>query len=1245
MDLTEIGKSLPHLLRDIRKSDRTSSLAALGSLLTEPEIQSNTLRIEGLIHLVDAYADGNGKPTTSRVSSWFEKFGSFVGHLEDPAEDIFVGYVGTAYGGYRLLEGGWEGNNFYTEIVLRAVEKIPADNIKEELLGPVHALLKLSDLLMERAGLHRYQQGNDLKQFHLPPAIAGSIYANLQRAVLTAEQLTDAGISKEQLTPFIKNERVSLETDFLAGSELHRRPLLENSGGVICVLPTAIGMAIRLFVIQKLTAWGLLHNFQRVICAVYSKFFEDQDIIERPPQVPIGPVAEGIFSGGFIKQFDVGRYLHFIPIIPSMEGIAEKGMLSVPEINVALGEYIDRRCSDACDTVYEENGFVEIIHLVCVGSVGEGANTRLTDQKMKQSRVVTIAAHDLRTLSDIQDFDLSEIVRVLDMRDQDRKQGIETVNINGFMNLVGWLRANDGFTLPPNIEDIELGDGSPFMLNFDSNMQRNLRIEAYLARDAHHAVYIDGSQSLVWLYGKSIFPENEDFPTYVEPVLRGSHGMRLLVKYGNKQLWAKSIIDENLHPHLRVQKFEVIKTWLPRVASVLMESPIAAKMPENALVEFTFQTEGNMNRRGGPVGDAYGLSIEEIEKLPLEIKIDVVSNQIAQLNVPPSFDRKCFLQENVAEVTLVEAFVQALAQLCGYTLTNSELREFISKVVPNSQARQAHIFLVENFRQSMFGRLPEIPKINVQDHARMTVSEAWDYRSKDLGPEISGKEECRAFLNAATQGAIDKLVADLSVFDRGSLLSEVAKYYEAINVNKSRWRLTASASVGLCSDQIAARDIIAQHEGELGGGLTGCRIILEAALFEAPEIGGRKPGRIDIERLILRALHIFQLGGFSDGIHWDVIPPNIQISPQGQIQLDQSFNREIVEKLALEVAKANIDQSVEDYGKQNIQSESEKLTSDSLSEREKIFEAALKAEWGLDLDTTLIGLRLLEDEGVRKEQPVFSLKHDELIGVLGKELSPDDITSFMDNFVFRQRKKWQDVPNGEVSDMFPWRFRRKSSVLRQPILEMSASETKAYLIVPGLIAEAIKHQYGLMYEGAARVSTLKTTEMKHWVEVEVGHYEALRFEKRMAERVQNQGYSVRASVKLTEIFGNSLYNHYGDIDVLVWDVSTGMVWVIECKNFNLRKTPGEVGEQLSNFRGEERDGKRDLLRKHLDRVELLKANHETLSKFLGLAKLTDIKSALLFPNPVPMQFSKIHCRGSDILLSNEVKDYFQSKQM
>ena len=402
MTLDEISRQVPELIRDIRKSDRKSSLAALGALLMQPDVQSNALRIEGLVHLVDVYANGRGKPTTSTVSSWFAKFGSYIGPLEDPAEDVFAGYVGTSVGGFRVLEGLWEGSCFYTEIVLRAVERIPAADIKYQVLAPSYALLKLSDLLADRANVERYQMGNDLKHDQLPSKIAGSIYGNRNKVRLTNEELAAAGIDKSLLSPFLRSERISSDTNFLEDSLLHRQPLLELDDGLVCVLPSAIGMAIRLFVISTLDAWGLLDRFQQVLCAVYAEFFKDQHLIDRPRNVPIGPVERGIFSGGFVKEFDTGRYLHFLPIIPSMNGIAEGGMLSVPTINNRLGEYLDERCNSACEIASKHDGFVEIIHLICIGGVGEGVNTRLTAQNIEQSRVVTLPAHDLRTLSDLQ---------------------------------------------------------------------------------------------------------------------------------------------------------------------------------------------------------------------------------------------------------------------------------------------------------------------------------------------------------------------------------------------------------------------------------------------------------------------------------------------------------------------------------------------------------------------------------------------------------------------------------------------------------------------------------------------------------------------------------------------------------------------------------------------------------------------------------------------------------------------------
>ena len=153
-----------------------------------------------------------------------------------------------------------------------------------------------------------------------------------------------------------------------------------------------------------------------------------------------------------------------------------------------------------------------------------------------------------------------------------------------------------------------------------------------------------------------------------------------------------------------------------------------------------------------------------------------------------------------------------------------------------------------------------------------------------------------------------------------------------------------------------------------------------------------------------------------------------------------------MELLALKVAKANIEQSIEDYGNQNIVFKSEDEAPLDLNERENTFMEALKAEWGLELETVLTGVHMLEREGMKLSEPVFTLSQVDLQTALGVGLNSDEVEVFLDTFVFPPRDEWQTMPNGIASDMFPWRFRRKSSILRQPILDISTDKKKRCLL-------------------------------------------------------------------------------------------------------------------------------------------------------------------------------------------------------
>ena len=80
--------------------------------------------------------------------------------------------------------------------------------------------------------------------------------------------------------------------------------------------------------------------------------------------------------------------------------------------------------------------------------------------------------------------------------------------------------------------------------------------------------------------------------------------------------------------------------------------------------------------------------------------------------------------------------------------------------------------------------------------------------------------------------------------------------------------------------------------------------------------------------------------------------------------------------------------------------------------------------------------------------------------------------------------------------------------------------------------------------------------------------------------------------------------------------------VIECKHLHFHKTLGEIAEQLSDYRGRTgQKGRKDDLRKHLDRIEVIMARKSLLCKKIGIDEDVEIEGWIIFKYPVPMIYA------------------------
>jgi hypothetical protein len=220
------------------------------------------------------------------------------------------------------------------------------------------------------------------------------------------------------------------------------------------------------------------------------------------------------------------------------------------------------------------------------------------------------------------------------------------------------------------------------------------------------------------------------------------------------------------------------------------------------------------------------------------------------------------------------------------------------------------------------------------------------------------------------------------------------------------------------------------------------------------------------------------------------------------------------------------------------------------------------------------------------------------------------------------RPEWRAV-TGEFreKDWYPWRFRRRLSVLRRPLIQIDSGSDPIVAFAPGLVRESLRSMVIWFHSGEIPPPQARSPEMRKWIGC-ANNVQRLEFNSVVADRMRELGWQVQKEVKLTGLFGKLLERNYGDIDVLAWLPESGRVLVMECKDVQYNKTIGEVAEQLSDFRGEIRpDGKPDHLKRHLNRLEVLAAHGALISQKLKLASPIKMEGHLVFKNPVPMRFA------------------------
>ena len=289
---------------------------------------------------------------------------------------------------------------------------------------------------------------------------------------------------------------------------------------------------------------------------------------------------------------------------------------------------------------------------------------------------------------------------------------------------------------------------------------------------------------------------------------------------------------------------------------------------------------------------------------------------------------------------------------------------------------------------------------------------------------------------------------------------------------------------------------------------------------------------------------------------------------------------------------------------------------------EDAFNEACIAEFGARIDVLATVSERLAARAIEIGTPVFRCRRSALVALLseGAGLAPVDATDVIDRMALRPRDRWdEDAPEGaRKRDWYPWRYGRKLSLTRRPLVALSTDGDPEMMVSAGLFDRSLRHLAGT-HSARLPGEMFDTREMLEWIGGAInaiGHA----FNVEIRDELRSLGFKAEAEVDMTTLGGPK---RLGDVDVLAWRDGSGAILVIECKRLSQARTVGEIGERLQEYtRTAVSPGPRPPVRKHLDRIDFLRADNRRLAAFTGMGKTEiDLKACLVTDDLVPMQFS------------------------
>ncbi|MBY5827706.1 hypothetical protein [Rhizobium leguminosarum] len=1207
-------------------------LAIFGSMLSLPEFQSNDYRLSVLVQLAFIHAKGNKRPTAAQIVAWFNQLDrGTCGRMEDPAEDVFVSSVNFRNSSYRLIEGTAEGNAFHTQMLLEVLTTMPDGGPYFALKNSVESLLRLSDAVVDRTEMPVYGVGNTRPVGEISKP-NDRIWAHLRsRSRFAFGELARLGIEPRSLVPFLVSPGDSADLQlFTPGhSPVEVKPVYPTRGGIVIFFPAMIGTAVRTLVIQSCIESRLTDVFHLALANAYqAHFFGERFLGTTPPPLVMARSAD-MYTSQVVKEVDEGRYFHFLFFVDGLSGFEEGGFIGMNSID-GISDFVEKSVSHAYSRYSANEGFREGLTIVVGCGWGRALGLKLPKDQTDW-RIVMMPAHDASTLSRTPSFETLDFLRLLDGERALHQLGIEIQNGNGLLNMFAWVRSNDGHLFPhERAGDEQIGNDRLF-LSIPLNSALRMRKDAYESADVRELQRPDGSTAKVRrAHGTPRYGTDELSPFYADTAALDERIYRSVYLGRRGTFWCEAYTSPELDLETRFRLSDMAMHWCELVFEHF-DTLDVRQYPIEVSCAFKF-----LDERYPTVGDPVP-NEEDIAHIVILTADAVADRKTIRFDVKAGFLSASRRADNLGERSIVRAIVSACFKGSGTKASEDEILKVVDAIVRTDGARHFHAFTNPKLHDFVREDIPtDVQLIERMDDANIRIGLAWSSRSRTSGRKIEGLDDCKHFLRSLVDDLVGRLKQSVSCFCKRTLIERLLRNHEAAFAEMDTWKRTFGAVEALSRNGSLAAESAIEKLTRLNAATLASRVVVEAAISHGGNEECPTAGTLDIAGLLAIASMIHHMGGYSEAMVAEIMPPVIKISVAGEVMMDHSLSSEVISPFGQFFQNRSLEASARQYSENYVSGsdDAHEGAERVKSEYDRQFEAAWNEEFGFEIDDLRAFVGGIDSILTTDRKAVIHQKLSELVGRVCNETGLPEVAvrKCLDTFASVPRDQWDSSQEGHLSSAwFPWQFRRSLSLVSKPFVYLDRSDDPGCLMAPAMTVMNITKFAADLRAGAFDQRTFrKDGLMFKWIG-RINGETGEAFNENVAREFATFGWATRANLSDGAILDRPKDPKFGDVDVLAWDAAGRRVLVTECKDLSFDKTIGEIARRLSNYQGSvKRNGKRDDLKKHLDRCDAIEANLDKLSSYVGFDVLR-VERVLLFSQPTPLQFTKITERHSVIV--------------